>query len=66
MHTCHRSVPRPPIERPYCAKCGTRMFLARIQPTASNYDLRTFECPTCEHTEALTVLYVPTHTVRVQ
>jgi exosome complex RNA-binding protein Csl4 len=40
-----------PIERPRCPKCTGRMMLARIEPGPANSDLRTFECPKCEHVE---------------
>jgi hypothetical protein len=38
-----------PIERPWCPKCQGRMMLARIEPGPNHSDLRTFECPKCEH-----------------
>jgi hypothetical protein len=38
-----------PIERPRCARCQARMTLARIEPGPNHSDLRTFECPKCEH-----------------
>jgi len=39
-----------PIERPRCPRCHGRMMLARIEPgAAAGSDLRTFECPKCEH-----------------
>jgi hypothetical protein len=38
-----------PIERPRCPKCQGRMMLARIEPGPAGSDLRTFECPKCEH-----------------
>jgi hypothetical protein len=38
-----------PNERPPCAKCNTRMSLARIMPGPSGHDLRTFECSKCAH-----------------
>jgi hypothetical protein len=37
------------IERPLCPKCQARMMLARIEPGPAGSDLRTFECPKCEH-----------------
>jgi hypothetical protein len=40
-----------PIERPRCPKCQGRMMLARIAPGPDHSDLRTFECPKCEHVE---------------
>src|SRR3982074_1699504 len=38
-----------PIERPRFPKCRGRMMLARIQPGPNGSELRTFECPKCEH-----------------
>jgi hypothetical protein len=40
-----------PIERPRCLKCYGRMMLARIEPGPAGSDLRTFECPKCEHVQ---------------
>ena len=48
----HYTRPDPsllPIERPRCPKCQGRMMLARIEPGPAHNDLRTFECPKCEH-----------------
>jgi hypothetical protein len=45
------------IVRPPCGKCGNRMMLARIEPDAPGYDRRTFECPICDHSEAVVVKY---------
>jgi DNA-directed RNA polymerase subunit M/transcription elongation factor TFIIS len=41
------------IVRPRCPKCGTAMYLARIEPDVPDYDLRTFECPRCLHPESV-------------
>ena len=38
-----------PIDRPRCPKCQGRMMLAHIEPGPNGSDLRTFECPKCEH-----------------
>jgi hypothetical protein len=35
--------------RPSCPKCKTLTMLARITPGASGFDIRTFECPACDH-----------------
>ena len=43
--------PLLPTERPRCPKCQGRMMLARIEPGPAHFDLRTFECPKCEHVE---------------
>jgi len=39
----------PRIERPYCPKCGSLMWLARIMPHEPGWDQRTFECADCGH-----------------
>jgi hypothetical protein len=44
-----------PIERPRCPKCQGRMMLARIEPGPAHSDLRTFECPKCEHVQKMLV-----------
>ena len=47
-----RSLPYPVnvhIQRPACPKCQTYMMLARIMPARLGFDLRTFECPRCDH-----------------
>jgi endogenous inhibitor of DNA gyrase (YacG/DUF329 family) len=41
--------------RPPCPKCGTTMVLARIAPHTPGYDMRTFECPACDHSESSVV-----------
>jgi len=49
MATIIASPPRSIIPRPDCARCGTRMSLARISPNKPGFDQRTFECACCEH-----------------
>jgi hypothetical protein len=44
-----------PNERPRCPKCQERTMLARIQPGANGSDLRTFECPKCDHLHKMMV-----------
>jgi hypothetical protein len=44
-----------PIDRPRCPKCPGRMMLARIEPGRADSDLRTFECPKCEHVQRVLV-----------
>ena len=42
----------PKIEipsRPTCPVCGTRMWLARIEPDIPDHDKRTLECPECDY-----------------
>ena len=43
--------------RPRCEKCGTLMWLARIEPDSRNHDKRTFECSVCEATITKVVKY---------
>jgi ssDNA-binding Zn-finger/Zn-ribbon topoisomerase 1 len=43
------------IERPRCPKCQGRMMLARIERGPVGSDLRTFECPKCEHVQKMLV-----------
>ncbi|HBB97226.1 MAG TPA: hypothetical protein DC054_17755 [Blastocatellia bacterium] len=44
-----------PIEQPRCPKCQSRMMLARIELGPNGSDLRTFECPKCEHVQKMLV-----------
>jgi uncharacterized protein (UPF0212 family) len=37
------------IQRPACPRCHTHMMLARIMPARIGFDIRTFECPRCDH-----------------
>jgi hypothetical protein len=37
------------ILRPLCPLCQTRTLLARITPGPIGFDIRTFECPACDH-----------------
>jgi len=59
MHHMPQPYTRPepsllPIERPRCPKCqGGRMMLARIEPGPAGSDMRTFECPKCNHTHRI-------------
>jgi RNase P subunit RPR2 len=43
------------IQRPVCPKCHTHMMLTRIMPTRVGYDMRTFECPQCDHVHEIMV-----------
>jgi len=38
------------MEEP-CTKCGAKMALARIEPAKPGYDLRTFECTSCNNAD---------------
>ena len=49
-----------PFDRPRCPRCQGRMMLARIEPGPSiDADLRTFECPKCEHVHQMVVVGDP-------
>jgi hypothetical protein len=40
----------------YCPACATPMWLDFIEPACTaGYDLRTFECPRCQHAETVLV-----------
>ena len=43
--------------RPDCPLCATQMYLARIEPEKPGHDLRTFECPRCQHVERAVVQF---------
>jgi DNA-directed RNA polymerase subunit M/transcription elongation factor TFIIS len=55
--TQYRPENSPIILRPACPKCSTQMHLARIEPEKPGYDLRTFECPRCQHSETVVVQF---------
>ena len=47
-----------PIDaRPDCQQCAAQMYLARIEPEEPGHDLRTFECPRCQHIETIVVQF---------
>jgi DNA-directed RNA polymerase subunit M/transcription elongation factor TFIIS len=48
------SDPRP-IERLLCPRCGTQLILSRVEPDEPGFDLRTFQCPKCQHSESFVV-----------
>jgi hypothetical protein len=41
--------------RPECPECTAQMYLARIELEKPGFDLRTFECPRCQHVETVVV-----------
>ncbi len=46
------------IARPKCAKCGSQMWLAQIEPHEElGRDRRTFECPRCQEEMVEVVKY---------
>jgi predicted RNase H-like HicB family nuclease len=46
------------IELPWCPKCSMQMDIARIEPDGPGFDRRTFECPTCQHSENTVAQYL--------
>jgi hypothetical protein len=44
-------------QRAMCPKCGSLMWLTRIEPYLSDRDMRTFECDGCRHSEMIAVKY---------
>jgi hypothetical protein len=44
-------------DRPRCPKCTMQMYLAQIEPGRPGFDLRTFECPKCKHSESVVVKF---------
>jgi hypothetical protein len=45
----------PISARPQCPKCTALMYLARVTLDEPGFDLRTFECPRCQHVESVVV-----------
>jgi Zn ribbon nucleic-acid-binding protein len=43
------------IHRPLCPKCKTKTMLARITPGPSGFEVRTFECPACDHIDQVVI-----------
>jgi hypothetical protein len=37
------------IVRPVCTKCGTPLWLTRIEPDRRGFARRTLECPRCQN-----------------
>jgi hypothetical protein len=49
--------PLTPYERPKCEACGRKTILAHIEPYRVGYDLRTFECSYCHHTQTAVIRF---------
>jgi hypothetical protein len=43
--------------QPPCAKCGSPMWLVRLDPHDRDHDLRTFECKVCEYSESKVIKF---------
>jgi hypothetical protein len=58
MQQSHIHDPFKPIDFPPCPRCGSQMWLTRIEPTDKpDYDQRTLECHRCEHSESMIVKF---------
>jgi hypothetical protein len=53
------AIPLLAIQRVRCAKCRTRMMLARISPGPTGFELRTFDCAKCGHVERIVIALDP-------
>jgi len=47
------------IARPHCPQCNATMTLVRIARGPSGFDIRTFDCATCDHAQIVTVATDP-------
>jgi DNA polymerase III alpha subunit (gram-positive type) len=45
----------PMVEGPACPECLVLMYLVLIEAEKPGFDLRTFECPRCQHVETVVV-----------
>jgi hypothetical protein len=54
------AIPLLAIQRLRCAKCRTRMMLARISPGPTGFELRSFDCAKCGHVEKIVIALDPT------
>lgn len=43
-----RQDPQSQIDLPNCDRCGTRMWIARIEPDGPKQEKWTFECSACD------------------
>jgi hypothetical protein len=53
------AIPLLAIHRLRCPRCQARMTLARISPGPSGFELRTFDCSTCDHVEKVAIASDP-------
>jgi transposase-like protein len=43
--------------QPPCPRCGSPMWLVRLDPHDEGHDLRSFECKVCDHSESKVVQF---------
>jgi transposase len=55
----HSFVAFSAVESQRCPRCHTKMKLARITPGIPGFEIRSFECPECEHAIAQRVAVDP-------
>jgi hypothetical protein len=53
------AIPLLAIQELHCPQCRTRMMLARISPGPTGFELRTFDCPKCDHVEKIAIASDP-------
>ena len=53
------AIPLLAIQRLRCPKCQRRMTLARTLPGPTGFDLRKFECASCDHVEQIVIASDP-------
>lgn len=45
------------LSPPPCARCGGRLWLTRIEPSATGFDYRSFQCSKCQAVACYEVEY---------
>ena len=53
------AIPLLAIERLRCEKCHARMMLVGISPGPAGFELRTFDCSSCDHVEKIAIASDP-------
>jgi hypothetical protein len=53
------AIPLLAIQTLRCPNCRMRMTLARIAPGPTGFELRTFDCPKCNHVEKIAIASDP-------
>jgi ssDNA-binding Zn-finger/Zn-ribbon topoisomerase 1 len=53
------AIPLLAIQRLRCPKCRTHMVLSHIEPGPTGFELRTLDCPSCNHVEKIAIASDP-------